>query len=210
MAMMIPHPISPITEAKTPRRLTAEELNTLPEDGRVCELIEGEITEMPPAGSDHSDLAMYIGYLLNGFVRPRQLGSVTGEQGGYLISENPDTVRAPAVAFISWARRQKRGAYVKGGPDLAVEIVSASDTATTLQRKVKDYLAAGTRLVWVVYLELAVIVVHTPQMARTLTTADTLDGGDVLPGFSAAIADIFAILAPPSTPLEALGTDTEG
>lgn len=205
MATMIPIPTVDIPEAQPPRRLTAEELAALPEDGRIYELIEGEAFAMPGVDLFHSALSAWIATLLNLFVRSRHLGLVTTEQGVFLLARDPDTLRIPDVAFTEWSRVNAVGRHVVGAPDLAVEVVSTYDTAAYLQRKVQEYLAAGTRLVWVVYPDQTQIVVHTPQIARTLTAADTLDGGDVLPGFSAAIADIFAILQPPAAPADPEG-----
>lgn len=191
----------PIPETTQERLFTAEEYAALPSDGPLRELIQGRIVDVPPAGTDHSILAIWIATLLNNVVLPRRLGIVTGEQGGYLLSEN--TVRAPDAAFMSWGRLRRQGAYAVGGPDLVVEVVSPGDSAGDLQLKINDYVSAGTRLLWVVYPDTRQIVVHTPEAARTLNQADTLDGGDVLPGFSTPVSAIFAALEPPTPPAEA-------
>ena len=190
----------PIPETTQERLYTVEEFAALPADGPLRELIQGRIVDVPPAGTDHSILAALIATLLNNAALTRQLGIVTGEQGGYRLSEN--TVRAPDVAFMSWGRLRREGAYAVGGPDLVVEVVSPGDSAGDLQIKITEYFAAGTRVLWVVYPDTRQIVVHTPEAARTLNQADTLDGGDVLPGFSTPVSAIFAALEPPTPPAE--------
>ncbi|MGQ9909800.1 MAG: Uma2 family endonuclease [Candidatus Flexifilum sp.] len=178
------------------RLYTVEEFAALPGGGPLRELIRGRIIDVPPAGTDHSMLASWIATLLNNSALPGRLGIVTGEQGGYLLSE--DTVRAPDAAFMSRERLRKRGPYAVGGPDLVVEVVSPGDSAGELQGKINDFFRAGTRLLWVVYPETRQIVVHTRNAARTLNEADTLDGGDVLPGFRVSVSQIFAVLDPPA------------
>lgn len=191
----------PIPETTQERLVTAEEFAALPSDGPLRELIQGRIVDVPPAGTDHSILAARILRLMGSFIDDRRLGIITGEQGGYLLSEN--TVRAPDAAFMSWGRLRRQGAYAVGGPDLVVEVVSPGDSAGDLQIKINDYVSAGTRLLWVVYPDTRQIVVHTPEAARTLNVTDTLDGGDVLPGFSTPVSAIFAALEPPTPPAEA-------
>lgn len=166
------------------------------DDGSRHELIRGELIQMPPASYRHSLLAAWIVTLLNMHVRPRQLGSVTTADGGYILSRDPDVVVAPDAAFVRADRLPPEGevpTYLELAPDLVVEVVSPSDSASNLMDKVLLYLNAGVRLVWIVHPEPQIVTVHFPDhTAKTLTTADTLDGGDVLPGFSVPVADIFS------------------
>ncbi|MCS7072486.1 MAG: Uma2 family endonuclease, partial [Anaerolinea sp.] len=102
------------------RLYTVEEFAALPGDGPLRELIQGRIVDVPPAGTDHSLLAALFVRLIGNFIDDRRPGIVTGEQGGYLLSE--DTVRAPDAAFMSQERLRKRGPYAVGGPDLVIEV----------------------------------------------------------------------------------------
>jgi Uma2 family endonuclease len=179
------------------RLYTVEEFAALPDDGRFYELVGGRIVEVTPADSLHSAVAVRIGRLLDAFVDDSGAGTVTGEQGGYLLSE--DTVRAPDVAFIRADRQRKTGPYFEGAPDLAVEVLSPDDAASAVRAKIKDYFAAGARLVWIVdRFQREITVYRTATDAHILTEADTLDGGDVLPGFRVPVRKIFAVLDPPS------------
>lgn len=186
-----------ITERE--RLYTVEEFAALPADGRFYELVEGRIVPMTPADSFHSAVAMRIGRLLDSFVDDSGIGTVTGEQGGYRLTSDPATVRAPDVAFIRAERQRKPGAFFEDAPDLAVEVLSPDDTASGVRAKIKEYFAAGARLVWIVDLPQREITVYrTGNDAHILTEADTLDGGDVLPGFSTPVRKIFAVLDPPT------------
>jgi Uma2 family endonuclease len=176
---------------------TAEDLLKLELDDSIkVELVEGEMITMPPAGTEHSFVSSDLIALIHAFDREHKLGGrVTGEQGGYQLTSNPDTVRAPDVGYISKSRLHLlTGTYFQGAPDLAVEIVSPSDSAAELLKKIAEYLEHGSRLVWAFYPTLRQVVVHTAEGAKTLKETDTLEGGDVLPGFSVPLQDIFAVL----------------
>jgi Uma2 family endonuclease len=97
------------------------------------------------------------------------------------------------VAFISRARQPQlpREGFNPIPPDLAVEVISPSDSYSDVSRKVQRYLRHGTALVWVVDPETQTVMVHTPTSAKPFGLEDTLDGGDVLPGFKLAVRDIF-------------------
>lgn len=160
------------------------------------ELSEGVLKIVSPAGGEHGNLALRIGARLHLFVEEARLGYTTAAETGYILSTRPDgrdTVRAPDVGFVA-AERLPDGlpqGFVPCAPDLAVEIVSPNDTADEIHAKVQDFLQAGTRLLWVVYPRTRTVDVHTPQGAHTLTLTDTLDGGDVLPGFTLPLRELF-------------------
>lgn len=176
-------------------RLTADDLLRLPDDEQRSELVRGELRQMPPAGGEHGSLVGNLHILVGSFVRGAQLGVTFAAETGFVLRQDPDTVRAPDIAFVR-RERLSEGPIPKGylpfAPDLAVEVISPSETAEEVQEKVTDYLAAGSRMVWLVYPRSKTIAVHTPEGVRTLSRGDVLDGGDVLPGFQAAAADIFA------------------
>lgn len=182
-----------MTETRTV--MTAGELLRLPDDGKRHELVEGELREMAPAGAMHGSAAAKLTILLGQFVNSQQLGIVLAAETGFRISRDPDTVRAPDVSFVALERIPPDGppeGYWELAPDLAIEVVSPHDTASGVQSKVQMWLESGVRLVWVVYPDTRSVVVHKSlKDIATLTTADTLDGASVLPGFERPVAEVF-------------------
>lgn len=180
----------------TQRLVTAEELENMGEMDFGYELVRGELVPVSPAGDRHAELAAVVTGALFAFVRPRHLGVVHVE-AGYILARNPDTVRGPDVAFISRERRRavggRRRGFIPGAPDVAVEVRSSDKTFAELQAKAAEYLDAGTRLVWLVDPPSQTVHVHEPDRPpRVLAIGDVLDGGDVLPGFTLPLADLFA------------------
>ena len=174
---------------------TAEQLFQAPDLGR-CELLRGELIMMSPAGSEHGMIVAEIAGILRDFVKPRTLGVVLGAETGFRVSSNPDTVLAPDVAFIQTDRIRgglPRG-YFPGAPDLAVEVLSPNDRAGEVLAKVQDWLSAGCTVVWVVDPKTQTVTVYgADRRAMILTSADTLTGGELLPGFSSSVAGIFTM-----------------
>jgi Uma2 family endonuclease len=181
---------------KTTKKLvTSEVLWNMGAEGEQYELVKGELVEMTPPGGIHGSMAIELGSLLQNFVKQRKLGKVMVESG-YLLATNPDTVRGPDISFLAASKISPEGlpdGYIHHAPDLAVAIVSPSDTASIIQDKVQDYLTYGTRLVWVVYPQQKIVVAHYPDgTAKTLRKTDSLTGEDVLPDFSCPVADLFS------------------
>lgn len=177
-----------------PRLMTADEFFHLPDDGRY-ELVEGRLEEVGGGSEQSSLVAATILTLLNIFVRLHKLGKVGGAGLGAKLFDDPDTVRVPDVSFISKERypqgKVARG-FRRGAPDLVVEVLSPSDRYRRTRRKVDEYLAAGARLVWVFDPDDRSVVVH--RAGGTVTEYgenDVLDGGDVLPGFTLALAEVW-------------------
>jgi Uma2 family endonuclease len=165
-------------------------------EGRLCELVDGVLVEKP-AGYDDSILAMFIGRMLGNFVRPRNLGHVTGEAG--MVRLFPGLVRIPDVAFASWNRfpqRRLTGEPIPDlVPDLAIEVLSQSNTAGEMSIKMDEYFAAGVRQVWLVEPNLRTVTVFdAADKFVALHQQDLLDGGAVLPGFTLALGELFAEL----------------
>lgn len=177
----------------TERLYTAQDLWQLAKGEKRFELLEGEIVEVSPAGDKHAELGMWIGYLILDHVMKNDLGIVSSSDGGYILFTDPDTVVAPDVGFLTKARlTPATGGYYPLPPDLAVEVISPNDTAREMRRKVRLYLRAGTRIVWVVYPDEQVIDVYRPgEPVVTLEGDNTLDGGDVLPGFTVPASKVF-------------------
>lgn len=138
---------------------------------------------------------MGIGARLDQHVRTNQLGVVCGAETGFRIGTNPDTVRAPDVAFVRRERVEKAGipdGFWPGAPDLAIEVASPGDAYTEVQDKVLDWLPAGTRMVVVLDPAQRVASVHRANAATLLTESDVLSGEDVAPGWSVPVRDLFA------------------
>ena len=179
-----------------PGLLTAEEFAALPSEGLRLELIRGEIRAMPPAFADHGDTVGALHVILGAYIRAQRLGKIYGAETGFLLARNPDTVRAPDIAFIQTVRLTPEASAPNWNPvvpDLVVEVVSSRDREREIAEKVRMWLDAGGRMVWVVYRVRRTIEVFRPgQSATVLSEQDALDGMDVVPGFSTPIAEIFA------------------
>ncbi len=165
-------------------------------EGRLCELVENVLVEKA-MGFRESCLAMVLLAALRQFIRPRNLGLVTGEAG--LMRLASGLVRIPDVAFISWSRIPKRRMPTEPipnlAPDLVVEVLSTSNTPGEMRRKRREYFEAGVRLVWLVDPDTRSVDIYTDiDSVITLSETDTLDGGLVLPGFMLALRDLFAEL----------------
>jgi Uma2 family endonuclease len=177
--------------------MTADELFEMPNDGSRYELVRGELKRMSPAGDEHGRVGMKLAIPLGYHVEQNDLGQLYLAETGFLITTNPDTVRAPDIAFVRMERIQetpKVKSYRPGAPDLAVEVTSPGDTVSEVEEKVTEWLEAGARLVWIVSPKMkAVTVYRSLTNIVTLTEKDTLDGGEVVPGFQIAVAEIFAV-----------------
>lgn len=179
----------------TPQLLTAEDLLRMPGDQR-CELVNGELISMAPAGFDHGAVIMNLSVRLANHVTHNKLGIVVGAETGFLLKRNPDTVRGADIAFVSAARLPQGNrptGYFPGAPDLAVEVVSPGDVLKDVDDKVDDYLQTGARAVWVVNPRRRTVTVHRPNLPpEMLREVDTLSGGDVVSDFSCSVSDVFA------------------
>ena len=177
------------------RLVTAEELERMPQRDAHVELVKGEIKSRPPHGIEHGEIAGNIGYSLFEFIHRVKRGHGYSAGTGFILSRNPDTVFAPAAAFVNSTRatqQKRREVFFDGAPDLAVEVMSPEDTVEEVEAKVLEYLRSGTKLVWVAHPRTKTITAYRSlNMVRVLTINDTLDGDDVLPGFAVAAKDIF-------------------
>jgi Uma2 family endonuclease len=181
--------------ATAAQRMTAEDLERLPPDQSHVELVRGEIVVMTPSGAEHGGIAAAIVVPVANFVRERKLGRIFIAEVGFVLSRDPDTVRAPDGAFVATERvaaQAHQVGFFEGAPDLAIDVVSPGDSDQDVHQKVLDYLGAGTRLVWVVRPRSRTVTAHRSLTeARVLTGADALDGHDVLPGFRLQVSQIF-------------------
>ncbi len=177
------------------RITTAEELFNMPDDGYRYELVRGELRKMAPAGSEHGDVSADIHVSLGAYVRANNLGRTRIAEPGFILERDPDSVRVPDVAFVRRERIEAIGKTTRfwpEAPDLAIEVISPNDRYTEVNEKVEDWLTAGTRMVVVVNPRNRTVNVHTPDDTITLAMGDTLDGGDVVPGWQMPLSDIFA------------------
>ena len=178
---------------------TATERDVLDADRRgdsLCELVDGVLVEKP-MGVRESLLAGLILTCLRNFVDPRNLGLVTGPDGTLRLV--PGLVRIPDVAFISWGRVPEGAVPAEAipsvAPDLAVEVLSEANTPNEMARKRREYFAAGALLVWIVDPKNRTVAVYTgPEEFVTLDATQTLDGGEVLPGFRLELSRLFGDL----------------
>jgi Uma2 family endonuclease len=177
------------------RLLTANEYVRLAEDGQRHELQGGVLVAEPQAFPRHAQIQARLAHSLFDFVSSRRLGVVLTE-GGFLLSQNPDTIRAPDVSFVRADRFDPDEAarrFFPGAPDLAIEILSPSNRPAEIHAKVADFLAAGSRLVWVIDPDRRVASVYRTLLSpRRVGAGGTLDGEDVLPGFSLALEGLLA------------------
>jgi len=185
----------------TTRLVTADELLVMPhrdERGNDCrlELIRGEVRRMSPTGGTHGILCMRLGAALFHFVEAHGLGVALGAETGFVVRRDPDSVLGADAAFVSRARLEaveNLDKFVPFAPDLAVEVLSPSNTAVEMDEKIALYFAAGSRAVWIVNPKRRTVAVYTsPFDVRILGEGDALDGGDVLPGFALPLARLFA------------------
>ena len=183
-----------MTQQKT--LLTAAEFFRLysHKDGRY-ELVDGEVVEMAPTNEQHGSAAFNITGAL--FVYSRDTGIGRGVvETGYRVRQEPDTVRGPDVSFNLSSRdpdEMVATGFVLGSPDIAIEVVSPSNTAAGIERKVAEYLAAGSQRVWVVNPLDRTAVVHRAD-GTTINYAgeDVITDEELLPGFSLPLAEVFS------------------
>jgi Uma2 family endonuclease len=184
-----------------PGKATEKDLLALLDHGnRLYELVDGVLVEKV-MGLTESLVAGDIHTALNLFVKSRDLGLLPGADGTLKLLEK--LVRIPDVSFISWTQLPRREypsePMPRLYPDLAVEVLSEGNTEQEMERKLREYFFAGSRLVWLVDPASRTARVYTsPDDSTTLTEADSLDGGDVLPGFSLPLKDLFARVPRPA------------
>lgn len=173
--------------------MTAEELLQLHLPNRRTELVGGVLVVREPAGFQHGAVAMRLAMQLGTFVVAHQRGTVVAAETGFTLRRDPDTVRAADVAFVSSERcpdPDTRG-FAELAPDLVVEVLSPDDRPGAVLAKVADWLTAGCRLVWLVEPTLRLArVFRADGSVVLLGSHDVLDGEDVLPGFTCALASV--------------------
>jgi Uma2 family endonuclease len=185
----------------TTRLITADELEEMPhrdEHGNECrlELIRGELKVMSLAKPLHGIICSRLNAKISAFVEEHDSGETFGAETGFLVERNPDSVLGPDVAYVSRERLdavENFDKFFSFAPDLAAEVLSPGNTKREIDEKIALYFAAGSRAVWVFNPKRRTASVYSsPSEFRILTEQDTLDGGDVLPGFRLELSKLFA------------------
>jgi Uma2 family endonuclease len=165
------------------------------DDGKRYALVEGVLRMMSPAGGRHGRVAHVLGLILGNHVRSRQLGLVYAAETGFLLTRDPDTVRAPDVAFVARERAVDIDddlGFVTVVPDLVGEVVSPRDSFSDVEEKVLAWLTAGTRLVIVVDPKTRTLhAYHGPDRVVVLREGESLDAGDAVPELTISVAELF-------------------
>jgi Uma2 family endonuclease len=182
-----------MTADSTSQLLTAEELRRSDVRGKSTELLRGRLLVREPPGTRHGSIAARLAYLLADYVYRHDLGVVCGQDTGFKLESNPDTVRAPDVAVVgpALAARIPQTGYAAFAPELVGEVVSPDDRPGKVLAKVGEWLEAGSKLVWVIDPLRREASAYRADGALTLVAADgSLDGESVLPGFRCALAEV--------------------
>ena len=175
------------------RLVTGEELIAMDDIG-LCELIDGRIVRMNPAGLSHAVLVSNLVAALAVFARPRKLGQVLSGEVGIYTRRNPDSVRAADIAFVSRARLAGLTAkgYLTVAPEIIVEVISPTDRWQDVRQKLEEYFAIGVQRVWIVEPDKRTVLVYAASAdVRAYRKGDTLIGEGVLEGLALPVSDLF-------------------
>ncbi|MEP7002320.1 MAG: Uma2 family endonuclease [bacterium] len=179
--------------------LSPDEFMVHPAAKGRTELVRGRIRMMPPANMVHGLVSATVLRLLSTYVWQHRLGQCFADSTGYTLPNLLNTVRAPDASFVRASRLPAdgvAGGYHQLAPDLAVEVLSPSESKAELSEKLADYFAAGTPVVWVIDPATRTVAVVSANGSTTPGVTDSLTGGDVVPGFSCGVAELFEGLAP--------------
>ena len=193
---VVPQRLEPVVVPQQGRPWTIADLYALAGDENRYELVRGELLQMSPASPVQGRFASRLDRALATHVDEHDLGEVYVSEPGFILMSEPDVVvRAPDVAFVRKERvppADDEEGFWEVAPDLAVEIISPSETADSVLAKVQDYLAAGTPLIWLVYPRKRLVIEYRSASAiRHLGSDDTLEGGAIIPGFAYPLRQLF-------------------
>jgi Uma2 family endonuclease len=172
--------------------MTAEELMHLDDDSHRHELIKGELLTMSPAGITHGAVTINLGALLLDYVKANKLGLVVAGDPGFKLETGPDTVLAPDVAFITQDRVISTTGFYPGPPDLAVEVMSPSETLPQVARKTALWLELGAKSVWNINPKKRTVEVSRADGSKHLLHETDVLADDTVPGFRVKVSEIFA------------------
>jgi Uma2 family endonuclease len=171
----------------------------LPDDGHHYEVVQGELIDMGNSGALHGYICSSLMILLGGYVRLQNLGAMFDSSTAFKMKNG--NKRSPDISFFAKERLQGMTelptGFLEGAPDLAVEVLSPSNTVEEIDDKIVEYFENGARLIWVINPRQQYILVYRSAQApdRLLKSADTLSGEDVIPEFSLPVADLFQKLS---------------
>ncbi len=192
--------MSTTTELKTDKKVwTDEEFMALPQDGHRYEIVNGELVDMGNSGALHGYVCSLLLAALASYVLPKKLGVILDSSTAFKM-ENGNR-RSPDISFFAKERLQGMTelpiGFLDGAPDLAVEVLSPSNTVEEIHDKLVEYFENGTRLVWIIHpSEHYVLVYRSAQEPdRLLKSVDSLEGEEVIPGFALSVADLFQKLS---------------
>jgi Uma2 family endonuclease len=173
--------------------ITANELLLMPRDGNRYELIRGVLVQKMPTGDRHRITVSRFDTALSIWSDENDYGSVGAGEPGYRLDRAPDTVRAPDVVWIAPGRvPEGTQGYPEIAPDLAVEVKSPSNSNPEMAAKAAMWLSYGSKEVWVANPKTTTVTIYRPgALPVTLSEDDTLDGGDLLPGFTTPVWRLF-------------------
>lgn len=183
--------------AEAPQQVWTEaELQALPEDGYLHEVVDGELVMSPKNDFYHGDICSRLLVALANFNGAHRLGAVLDSSTGFWMKNR--NCRAPDISFVSRARLKALGfkrstrTFFPGAPDLAVEILSPNNTRAEMDKRLKDFFESGAGLVWIIDPETErAEVCHSLTRRQLIGSGGFLEGGGLLPGFRYPIADLF-------------------
>jgi Uma2 family endonuclease len=177
------------TRVTTGTLMTADDLFQLPDDGWRYELVHGELRKMSPSGARHGRVAAEIIASLLMHVKQHKLGAVFASEAGFRISRDPDTVRAPAAAFVRAERLVDTPRFYDGPPDAAFEVVSPNDRYTEIAEKTRDWLLAGVQAVVIV--DPGAKSARIERRGGATPVVEVIEIDDVIPGWKLPLAELF-------------------
>jgi Uma2 family endonuclease len=173
---------------------TETELAALPDDGYTHELVNGELVMSPKNNWLHGKICMRLSTAMKSFADLHRLGAVWNSSTGFWM-ENLNC-RASDISFVRKERlrglKRREAKFFQGAPDLAVEVLSPSNTRREVDERLSDYFSSGAQLAWVIDPERELVeICHAPTQRRLLGSGAMLDGEQLLPGFQYPVADLF-------------------
>lgn len=192
--------VSATTKSKTEAKIwTDAEFMALPHDGHRYEIVNGELIDMGGSGALHGNIAVILSSALFTVVNNRKLGVLLDSSTAFKMKNG--NKRSPDISFFAKERLQGMTelpvGFLEDAPDLAIEILSPSNTVEEMDGKLVEYFESGARLVWVANPTQRYILVYrcAREPDRLLKSADALDGEDVIPGFALPVAELFQPLS---------------
>ncbi|QYO63561.1 Uma2 family endonuclease [Leptolyngbya sp. 7M] len=192
--------MSTATELKTDKKVwTDEEFMALPKDGHRYEIVDGELIDMGSSGALHGYICSLLVAALASYVLPKKLGVILDSSTAFKMKNG--NRRSPDISFFAKERLQGMtelpSGFLDGSPDLAVEVLSPGNTVEEIHDKLVEYFVNGTRLAWIIHPNENYVLVYRPAQEpdRLLKSVDSLDGEEVIPGFTLPVADLFQKLS---------------